>query len=135
MPFTQVRKLLSMVLSLALTNLAGCIEVEVSTILDQTPMASEGQKRPEKVMCNVKLKLTCIAGLFCSRDLSVQKASPSSQIFQYSTTVYGEENLAVSSCDLDTIKRSALSRKSDLDGKMESIYNIRVIKGPEEETK
>lgn len=117
MNFTQVRKLLLIVLSLALINLAGCIEVEVNTILDQTPMASEDQERSEEVLCKVKLKLTCIAGLVCSRDLSVQKASPSSQIYQDRTTLYGEENFAVSSCDIDTINRSALSRKLNLEGK------------------
>lgn len=135
MNFIHVRKLLLMVLSLFLTNLTGCAEVEVNTIIDQTPIASEGQERPEEVMCKVKLKLTCIAGLVCFRDLSVQKASQPLQIHTDTITLSGEESFAVSSCDLDTVKRSALSSKLDLVGKVASMNGAIVKKGSEEETK
>lgn len=134
MNFTQVRKLLLIVLSLALTNLAGCIEVEVNTILDQTPMASEGQERPEEVLCKVKLKLTCIAGLVCSRDLSVQKASQSSQTYQDSTTVYGEENLAVTSCNPNKSRQSEASKKLNLAGKTYRVSTVEVGRSQKEES-
>ena len=91
-----------------LISTAGCVEMEINTVLYPITTDQEGQDKVDESPCNVKLKLTCIAGLVCYRDLSGQRASQSSEVPRDRITRSRNENFSVTSCDPNTWKQLAI---------------------------
>ena len=122
--FVQVFRLLLFLLCVVLTSMAGCVEIEMNALLYPTTTDQEGQDKVDESPCNVKLKLTCIAGVVCSRDLSVQKASQSSGIPPDTVTHSRNESFAVTSCDPNTWKQLALNRNPNLEESIDSLPEV-----------
>ncbi|MDR4500812.1 MAG: hypothetical protein MRJ96_05100 [Nitrospirales bacterium] len=113
-----------LVLLWTLGSLIGCTKVEVNTVLDQTAMAPEGYKYPEEFICNVKLKLTCYAGVICFREVTTERFAGEDRVHPNSIAYFGEENLSVTSCSTNTTAKEDVIKRINIGKKT---YRLRTI--------